>query len=97
MSATAAVQTTPQDLLTLSREAAEAAGALVAEATRRVRTRVAGPEGKLSAEKLETEQHAAHGLSWLATYGEAVRELAKARHRWRNPVWRQKDGSFAEW
>ena len=28
---------------------------------------------------------------------EAVRELAKARHRWRNPVWRQKDGSFAEW
>ena len=28
---------------------------------------------------------------------EAVREVHKDRHRWRNPVWRQKDGSFAEW
>jgi galactonate dehydratase len=27
----------------------------------------------------------------------AVREAHKDRHRWRNPVWRQKDGSFAEW
>ncbi|HVM23592.1 MAG TPA: galactonate dehydratase, partial [Sphingomicrobium sp.] len=28
---------------------------------------------------------------------EAVREADKDRHRWRNPVWRQHDGSFAEW
>ena len=28
---------------------------------------------------------------------EAVREADKDRHRWRNPVWRQADGSFAEW
>ncbi|HET9426798.1 MAG TPA: galactonate dehydratase [Allosphingosinicella sp.] len=28
---------------------------------------------------------------------EAVRESHKDRHRWRNPIWRQKDGSFAEW
>ena len=27
----------------------------------------------------------------------AVREVDKDRHRWRNPIWRQKDGSFAEW
>ena len=27
----------------------------------------------------------------------AVREANKDRHRWRNPVWRQHDGSFAEW
>ena len=27
----------------------------------------------------------------------AVREAGKEGHRWRNPVWRQKDGSFAEW
>ncbi len=27
----------------------------------------------------------------------AVREVDKERHRWRNPIWRQKDGSFAEW
>ena len=28
---------------------------------------------------------------------DAVREAHKDRHRWRNPIWRQKDGSFAEW
>ena len=27
----------------------------------------------------------------------AVREADKDRHRWRNPVWRHDDGSFAEW
>jgi galactonate dehydratase len=27
----------------------------------------------------------------------AVREVHKDRHRWRNPIWRQADGSFAEW
>jgi galactonate dehydratase len=27
----------------------------------------------------------------------AVREAHKDRHRWRNPIWRQADGSFAEW
>ena len=28
---------------------------------------------------------------------EAVREAAKEGHRWRNPIWRHPDGSFAEW
>ncbi|HET7709359.1 MAG TPA: galactonate dehydratase [Sphingomicrobium sp.] len=28
---------------------------------------------------------------------DAVRAAHSDRHRWRNPVWRQKDGSFAEW
>jgi galactonate dehydratase len=28
---------------------------------------------------------------------EKVREADKDRHRWRNPVWRLSDGSFAEW
>ena len=27
----------------------------------------------------------------------AVREADKDRHRWRNPIWRTRDGSFAEW
>ena len=27
----------------------------------------------------------------------AVRAADKDRHRWRNPVWRHRDGSFAEW
>ncbi len=28
---------------------------------------------------------------------DAVREADEQGHRWRNPVWRHKDGSFAEW
>jgi len=28
---------------------------------------------------------------------DVVRDLHKDRHRWRNPIWRSKDGSFAEW
>ncbi|MCE3590303.1 D-galactonate dehydratase, partial [Escherichia coli] len=28
---------------------------------------------------------------------EYVIERAKEGHRWRNPIWRHKDGSFAEW
>ena len=32
--------------------------------------------GKLDAEAIETHQHAAHALSWLATYVEALRQLA---------------------
>jgi galactonate dehydratase len=28
---------------------------------------------------------------------QAVREAGKRPHRWRNPVWRGKDGGFAEW
>ncbi|XCS11347.1 galactonate dehydratase [Aeribacillus pallidus] len=28
---------------------------------------------------------------------ERVREMAKVGHNWRNPVWRHKDGSIAEW
>ncbi|WP_430910663.1 acyl-CoA dehydrogenase family protein [Methylobacterium sp. sgz302541] len=90
MSASAAVDAAPQDLLTLARQAGEAAKALVAEATRRVRAKVLSPDGKLSAEKLEIEQHAAHGLSWLATYGEAVRELGAYAARL------SENGSFGE-
>jgi (2S)-methylsuccinyl-CoA dehydrogenase len=32
-------------------------------------------DGKLSNELIETEQHAAHGLSWFATYVQGLREL----------------------
>ena len=28
---------------------------------------------------------------------EKVREAAKIGHNWRNPVWRNEDGSIAEW
>ena len=27
----------------------------------------------------------------------AVKEMAKVGHSWKNPVWRNTDGSFSEW
>ncbi|HEX8168766.1 MAG TPA: acyl-CoA dehydrogenase family protein [Beijerinckiaceae bacterium] len=68
------------DLVSLAQAAAKDAAALVAEARRRVRAKVAA-EGRVSAERLEAEQHAAHGLAWLATYVEAIRELAAYAER----------------
>ncbi|HEX2726106.1 MAG TPA: acyl-CoA dehydrogenase, partial [Beijerinckiaceae bacterium] len=62
-------------VVTLGRAAAQDVANLVAEAGRRLRARVT-VDGRLSPERLEAEQHAAHGLAWLATYGEAIRELA---------------------
>ncbi len=37
--------------------------------------------GKISASAIEREQHAAHGLAWLATYVQAVKELVAYTHR----------------
>ncbi|CAO4180598.1 acyl-CoA dehydrogenase family protein [Methylorubrum aminovorans] len=92
MAASPAVQPAndPTDFVALAKDAAAGAKALVAEATARVKARVMGPEGKLDAGALEREQHAAHGLSWLATYGEAVRELAGYAERL------QSEGTFGE-
>jgi len=63
--------------------------ALLAEATATVRAKVLA-EGRLSAALLEQEQHACHGLAWLATYVEAVRELAAYGRRL------QAEGRFGE-
>src|SRR5690606_35413272 len=53
---------------------------LLAEAAAAVRQKVA-QDGKISAEALEREQHAAHGYAWLATYVEAIRQLADYTRR----------------
>ncbi|MRI54533.1 acyl-CoA dehydrogenase [Methylobacterium sp. DB1607] len=92
MAASPAIQPAndPSDFVALAKDAAAGATALVAEATARVKARVTGPEGKLDAGALEREQHAAHGLSWLATYGEAVRELADYAERLKG------EGTFGE-
>jgi (2S)-methylsuccinyl-CoA dehydrogenase len=90
MSASPALQTEPQDLVSLTKSAGESAKALVAEATRRVRTRILGTDGRIDAAKLEGQQHAAHGLAWLATYAEAVRELGGYAERL------QAEGRFGE-
>ena len=66
MSASPAIQSEPQDLVSLTKSAGASAKALAAEATRRVRTRILGTDGRIDAAKLESQQHAAHGLAWLA-------------------------------
>jgi (2S)-methylsuccinyl-CoA dehydrogenase len=51
-----------------------AAERLLAQAAAAVRAVVA-PDGALDAPALEREQHAVHGLAWLATYVEALRQV----------------------
>jgi (2S)-methylsuccinyl-CoA dehydrogenase len=54
--------------------------ALQLEATAAIRKTVSA-DGGLSAELIEREQHAAHGLAWLATYVQAIREMLAYRER----------------
>ena len=56
-------------------QAATAVEALLAKAKARVAARVM-PGGKINSRLLDEEQHAAHGLAWLATYAATLRELA---------------------
>src|SRR5689334_5384122 len=72
--------TSGRDFLALAREAAEAMQALLAEAIRRVRAKVT-IEGRASDRLYDREQRATHGLAWLATYVEAVRQLASYTDR----------------
>ena len=68
------------DLAAAARDAATAAEALLADATRAVRDRVTG-DGEVSAAAIDREQRAAHGVAWLGTYVEAVRQLAAYAER----------------
>ena len=58
----------------LAAQARHTVEALLARAAETLRVRLSD-NGKLSAAKIEREQHAAHGLAWLATYVEAIKEL----------------------
>ncbi|HXX26458.1 MAG TPA: acyl-CoA dehydrogenase family protein [Pseudolabrys sp.] len=68
------------ELVELAREATLAVDALLADATAKVRERVV-VEGHTVARLLDREQRAAHGLAWLATYVEAIRQLAAYTER----------------
>jgi (2S)-methylsuccinyl-CoA dehydrogenase len=68
------------DLIPLLAEAAEAAAALRASAVEGVVAKVS-TGGKIDADALEREQHAAHGLAWIATYVEALQQLANYAKR----------------
>jgi (2S)-methylsuccinyl-CoA dehydrogenase len=71
-------QTLPQvllaDLLDTTRAALAPVEDALAQATANVRARVA-PGGKVNGDLLEIEQTAAHGLAWLATYVESLRQM----------------------
>ena len=77
------------DWLTDAEAAVSDIEALHLDAVAAVRTRVAD-KGVLSAAKMEAEQHAVHGLAWLATYVQAIREMAAYARRMRD------EGRFGE-
>ena len=79
-SETCRLESSLPDLIPLLDFAAEAASSL----RDRCREAVAGKVsqgGKIDGEALEREQHAAHGLAWIATYAEALNQVASYAHR----------------
>jgi (2S)-methylsuccinyl-CoA dehydrogenase len=73
----------------LAGEAASAADRLLGKAVAALRTELA-PAGKLDGTSLDRAQHAAHGLAWLATYVEVIRQTAAYADRMRG------EGRFGE-
>jgi (2S)-methylsuccinyl-CoA dehydrogenase len=63
------------ELVELAREAVAAADAILADAMAKVRARVV-VEGHTVTRLVDREQRATHGLAWVATYVEALRQLA---------------------
>ncbi len=76
----AAGRETAPELRDLTQEAVRAAEAVLQDATRAVRSRVA-PENKPVDRLLDREQRATHALAWLATYVEALRQLGAYAER----------------
>jgi (2S)-methylsuccinyl-CoA dehydrogenase len=74
LAATHPIASPESDILPLASEAEATAAALLAEAAAAIRSRVT-ENGKISTAALDREQHAAHGLAWLATYMEVLRQL----------------------
>ena len=62
------------DLLSLTKAAIEPAEAVLGIAQTKLRA-VVDDDGRVSAAKIEANQTAAHGLAWLATYVEALRQM----------------------
>jgi len=68
------------DLIPLLDSAAEAASSLRDRAREAVAGKVS-QGGKIDGDALEREQHAAHGLAWIATYAEALNQIASYARR----------------
>jgi (2S)-methylsuccinyl-CoA dehydrogenase len=77
---TTATHTDTANWLSDAHAALKAVEALYGEALASVRARVS-KDGKLSAELIEADQHAAHGLSWFATYKQGLSELVHYAER----------------
>ncbi|MGA8650347.1 MAG: acyl-CoA dehydrogenase family protein [Xanthobacteraceae bacterium] len=80
MSLAASSASADSELIRTLDQAVGAVEALFADARRAVAERVVR-EGKANARALDHEQRAAHGLAWLATYSEALRQLAAYAQR----------------
>ena len=68
------------ELIAIARQAREAVEAVLADATAAVRRRVTVDDQVIDS-LLDREQRATHGLAWLATYVESVRQLAAYAER----------------
>jgi (2S)-methylsuccinyl-CoA dehydrogenase len=68
------------DVAATLHQAVQAAEALLADAQRAVAQRVMN-DGRAIARAFDREQRATHGLAWLATYVEALRQLAAYAER----------------
>ena len=68
------------EVIATLRDAAGSVEALFADARRSVAERVA-IEGRTVSRVFDREQRATHGLAWLATYVEAIRQLAAYAQR----------------
>ncbi len=77
---TTATHTDTAKWLSDAHAALKAVEALYGEALASVRARVS-KDNKLSAELIEADQHAAHGLSWFATYKQGLSELVHYAER----------------
>ncbi len=77
------------DLLTLTAAAVGPVEAILARATETVRTMVTDG-GRVSNDLVEQNQTAAHGLAWLATYAQSLRQMQSWAERM------QSEGKFGE-
>jgi (2S)-methylsuccinyl-CoA dehydrogenase len=75
MSTAASRARAENELVSLAREAVLAAQAILGDAMVKVRERVV-VEGHTVGRLVDREQRATHGLAWIATYVEALRQLA---------------------
>ena len=78
------------DLLALTESAVAPVEAILDTATTRVRAMVAPDGGRITTPDVERHQTATHGLAWLATYVESLRQM----HKWATRM--QGDGKLGE-